>query len=297
MYEEKCGVEGELYSSCERTYNDFGQVLEEKFHSRQGDIKNSYYNYNENQVLDSCAVTQSRTLKNCREESEYTYKYDIYGVKASANEIKSIIYNPGESAQDYTGEYEHTYYYDASGKYLGYVTESSKSYSVSVGDYSIVPEEEYDADGRLVKKMEDNRSYEYDENGRMILAMRDGLLGDIIYDNSGVRVKEEYRKEKGGEIVMYADCECDGDGNVVRLTKHAVNESYQEEEGAVEEYQYAGGKLFACAYYKGDGTLERTKVYKYTLDGKIENITIYLGDNSVENILTPVYTKIAVYTE
>jgi len=180
---------------------------------------------------------------------------------------------------------------------LGYVTESSKSYSVSVGDYNIVPEEEYDADGRLVKKMEDNRSYEYDENGRMILAMRDGLIGDIIYDNSGVRVKEEYRKEKGGEIVMYADCECDGDGNVVRLTKHAVNESYQEEEGAVEEYQYAGGKLFACAYYKGDGTLERTKVYKYTLDGKIENITIYLGDNSVENILTPVYTKIAVYTE
>ncbi len=276
---------------------------------------------------------------------------------------------------------------------MGYVTESSKSYSVSVGDYNIVPEEEYDADGRLAKKMEDNRSYEYeydsngniakeiqtynigsdsesteiyyytyeerlckpvkemerplyrdqevihrmmkrdaegnylssrwclynnkgeyvgnlawdageeddyyeyDENGRMILAMRDGLIGDIIYDNSGVRVKEEYRKEKGGEIVMYADCECDGDGNVVRLTKHAVNESYQEEEGAVEEYQYAGGKLFACAYYKGDGTLERTKVYKYTLDGKIENITIYLGDNSVENILTPVYTKIAVYTE
>ncbi|MCI9661785.1 MAG: hypothetical protein HFI80_09655 [Lachnospiraceae bacterium] len=47
VYEEKCGVEGELYSSCERTYNDFGQVLEEKFHSRQGDIKNSYYNYND----------------------------------------------------------------------------------------------------------------------------------------------------------------------------------------------------------------------------------------------------------
>ncbi len=50
VYEEKRSVEGELYSSCERTYNDFGQVLEEKFHNWQGDIKNSHYNYNENQV-------------------------------------------------------------------------------------------------------------------------------------------------------------------------------------------------------------------------------------------------------
>lgn len=156
----------------------------------------------------------------------------------------------------------------------------------------------YDDKGRQIAVVNGNNITEYreyDEKGNITRVYTQGMVTDMIYDEAGRRVREEFREEAGGEIVMYGDCECDKDGNVVRAVTHVVDDFYESSEGFVREDEYKEGRLMSSKYYKGDGSLDRSEAYEYDADGKIVSVTYYDADGNVEGTSTPMYTPIQVF--
>lgn len=156
----------------------------------------------------------------------------------------------------------------------------------------------YDDKGRQIAVLNGNditEYREYDEKGNMTRVYAQGMVADMVYDEEGRRVREEFREEAGGEIVMYGDCECDKDGNVVRSITHVVDDFYESSEGFVREDEYKEGRLMSTKYYRGDGSFDGSEVYEYEKDGKIASVTYYDADGNVEGTSTPMYTPIQVF--
>lgn len=135
----------------------------------------------------------------------------------------------------------------------------------------------------------------YDEQNRVTQVRSDSMVVDKIYDESGRCIREEFREYISDEEPMiYADCEYDENGNLLRSVKHAVKSSYSDAEGSYQTYEYENDLVKKCSYYSSDGTLESYDEYAYDEEGKIVTITIYNGDGTVESITTPVYYSISV---
>ena len=159
----------------------------------------------------------------------------------------------------------------------------------------------YDDRGRQIAAVDGNtitEYREYDENDNVTrVYTTGGIVTDMIYDEAGRRVREEFREEAGGEIVMYGDCECDKDGNVVRAVTHAVDDFYESSEGFAREDEYKEGRLMSTKYYRGDKSLDRSEIYEYDADGKIVSVTYYDADGNVKGTSVPEYTPIQVFEE
>lgn len=157
----------------------------------------------------------------------------------------------------------------------------------------------YDNRGRLIGVVDNkgttNEYNEYNDDGLLIRTSSDGMIADITYDDSGKRIREDYREEIDGEIVMYGDCECDDDGNLLRVTVHAIDPYYEDSNGLVYENEYKDGLLMTTRYYNADGSLDEYEEYKYDSDDKILSLTYYNADGSIACIDTPTYASITVF--
>ncbi|MCI8637772.1 MAG: hypothetical protein HFG41_01150 [Coprococcus sp.] len=156
----------------------------------------------------------------------------------------------------------------------------------------------YDDRGRQIAVVNGNdltEYREYDENDNVIRVYTQGMVTDMIYDEAGRRVREEFREKVGGEIVMYGECESDKDGNVVRSVTHVVDDFYESSEGFAREDEYKDNRLLSTKYYRGDKSFDRSEAYEYDKDGKIVSVTYYDADGNVKGTSIPEYATIQVF--
>lgn len=392
VHEDHYGTDGNLKTTTDWIYNEYGQPLEITKYEGEDVLSHSEYSYDENQIPNSLVLSDTSNFKNCVEKSEYTYTYDEYGIQQSSHEKGQRTYKPGEEGTDTSYEYDHVYYHDAEGELIGSLEfKPNDSFpKVGISFYYSEPECEYDDNGLLIKEtigksyheyeydehdnlikdthtansgtenewttsteytyeekvcktvkeikkpeteekevigistttdaggaflysnryLYDNRGHligiadnegttneynEYNDDGLLIRTSSSGMIADITYDSSGKRIREDYREEIDGDIVMYGDCECDADGNLLRVTTHALDSFYEDADGLTYENEYKDGLLMTTRYYNPDGSLDDYEEYKYDSDGKILSLTYYNADGSINCIDTPAYASITVF--
>lgn len=159
----------------------------------------------------------------------------------------------------------------------------------------------YDKYGRQVCGYSDDLlQYEYnewDENGKVTRVWSDEFVTDIIYDENGNRVREDFHNQIGEEPVAYADCECDEDGRVIRSVTHvlAYPDVYGDLDGTYQEFEYnENGNLTVTQSFDASGTLLQYEERSYGDGGLAASVTLYNGDGSVISSTEVSYTSITV---
>ncbi|MCD8218512.1 MAG: hypothetical protein LUD01_10855 [Clostridiales bacterium] len=236
------------------------------------------YEYDENGNL-----TKETYTSNIGTDSEsetvtlYTYEEQVCKTYVSPSypesEELNVLYQAKTVDADGDSLYSYFYFYDENGNQIGAGNANSMAYTY---DY-----------------------YEYDDEGKIIRARARNSSGsfyiDMTYDKSGNRIREDSRKSEDGEIVVYVENEFDSDGNLLRSITHAVDDYYEDTDGAYLEYEYdENGILSACSSYNSDDTLNYYTVYSYDADGNVSTITAYDGDDNLTAVTTAYYTTIYV---
>lgn len=257
--------------SWEETYDENGRLTQE--------IKDSVkyeYEYDENGN-----VAQKTTTSNLGSENEFsrvtTYTYEerlcktIDTATLPATEEKEVIYRAQTS--DASGEPLYTYYY---------------AYNVW-GDQTL-------AEGRSGGSFGIEYN-EYNDERQITRIFVQGMVVNKLYDEQGREICEEYRESLDGEPIIYTDFEYDDAGNMTRASMRAGSSEYADEAGKYREYEYENDLLKKCSYFSNSGTLESYEEYVYAADGKLEKITEYAADGTIEIVTVPEYVTITVIAE
>ena len=160
----------------------------------------------------------------------------------------------------------------------------------------------YDKYGRQVCAFDMQNSRheynEYDEAGNVIRVWTDDFVADMIYDENGNRIREDFRKMIGGEVVISSECEYNEKGQVIRAVTHAHDSDYEKVDGAYQEYEYAeNGEVSVCRYYDAAGTLQNYEERTYNADNTLASHAYYDGNGNLLSTTEAVYTTITVIAE
>ena len=139
---------------------------------------------------------------------------------------------------------------------------------------------------------------EYNENGQVIRVWTEDMVADMTYNDQGQRIREDYRMDPDGELLIHSDCEYDESGNLTRMITHADHPDYSEAEGRTQNYEYdENGNLLFCRQFDASGVLLAYDAYTYTEDGKISEISTYDGESTLLYVTRPQYEAISILSK
>lgn len=252
-----------------KTYNEAGLLIR---YEHSNVIEEYEYDANGNRIHEIQTYNSGESDESVI-DTVYTYEERVCKTTESVLppiKEQEAVYQAVTTAADGSDSYTYNYAYDKYGRQVC-------AYDVTNSRY------EYN---------------EYDESGNVIRIWTNNFVADMIYDENGNRIREDFRTKKDGDVVISSDCEYNEKGQVIRSVKHAFDSNYEKVDGSYQEYEYAeNGEVSVCRYYDAAGTLQNYEERTYNADNTLASHAYYDGNGNLLSTTKAVYTTITVIAE